>query len=286
MTGQHKQALHPACSLCVSELERVHKIGPPGRIHKIGSPAGRFKAELNIWHELELGFWCCVKLHTQFQVTPNDATSNSRKTRWKSVTSPLTDKNHSRRESGGFVWLQLRAPSLTFGLISATTFGNFGTIRVVSSRHTYIEAKGQPLLTHIALHTRAVIQTWRLQAISWQDHRVRKAYTYATFIEAGMVATHGAPRHSTNNRISFLDQDARSWNYIRLQSTKRLLSLHNQQLAGAKVSQLHTTTSKHSCSIYVQGVTRHFKCNKFKLQQATLLCRNMGSRLQISHLMC
>ena len=62
-------------------LKMVHKIGPPGRIHKIGSPAGRFKAELNIWHELELGFWCCVKLHTQFQVTPHDATSNSGKTR-------------------------------------------------------------------------------------------------------------------------------------------------------------------------------------------------------------
>ena len=36
---------------------------------------------------------------------------------WKSVTSPPTDKDHRRRELEGFVRLQLRAPSFTFGVI-------------------------------------------------------------------------------------------------------------------------------------------------------------------------
>jgi hypothetical protein len=61
----------------------------------IGSPAGQFKAELNIWHELELVL-VPRKFAQAIQVTLYDATRNSGKTRRKSVTSPLTDKDHSR----------------------------------------------------------------------------------------------------------------------------------------------------------------------------------------------
>jgi hypothetical protein len=163
------------------------------------------------------------------------------RTRWKSVMSPLTDKDHSRRESEGFVWLSLR-------VFSSATFCNFGTVRFMSSRHTHTHTHThKQVVSHYWSTLHCTHQLWhkhgRLQAVSWLDHGGRKSYTYATFIEDGMVAAHGTPRHSTNNRINFLDQDARWWNYIRLHSHQgRLLPLHNQQLAGAKVSQLHIAT--------------------------------------------
>jgi len=131
------------------------------------------------------------------------------------VCDVITYKDHSRRESEGFVWLQLRAPLFTVGIIYATTFGNFETIRVVSSQHT-----PQRKASHYWPTLHCTHQLWYKHGVSRQsaNYRGRKAYTYATFIEARMVAALGAPRHSTNNRISFLDQDARGWNCIRLHS--------------------------------------------------------------------
>jgi len=135
-----------------------------------------------------------------------------------SVMSPLTKTtvDENRKDSYDYNFGRRRLHSGSSMPPLSATSELFGSCRHNTHTHT-----PQRKASHYwpTLHcTPAVIQTWRLHAISWLDHRGRKAYTYATFIEAGMVATHGALRHSTNNRISFLDQDARCWNCIRLHS--------------------------------------------------------------------
>ena len=69
---------------------------------------------------------------------------------------------------------------------------------VVCSNHR------QPLPTQSSLHSSAVTQIKMadpfLQAVLLSNH----THAYATFIEAGMVATHSAQSHSTNNRLNQL----------------------------------------------------------------------------------
>jgi len=178
---------------------------------------GRFKAELIIWHEQRTGFWCRLKLHTQFKLrkmTPSQQRKDRFGGLWRHHLQTKTTVGENRKDSYDYNFGHLRLQVGSFMPLPSATSKLFGSCR--HNTHTS-QRKGSHYWP--TLHcTLQLIQTWRLQAISLLDHRGLKAYTYATFIEARMVAALGAPRHSTNNRISFLDQDARGWNCIRLHS--------------------------------------------------------------------